>query len=139
MLAWRRVDRCADELGIGQFDAIFGGGFAQGLDIVVADLVAESATAGVDHDGYLAGLELEELGSDGIVDFIDGLDLDEMIAGSERATLVVASLLGVGTNGAGVGAGKATSGLGVFEVGSGTKSTANRVGGTLGQETTLGG
>ena len=64
------------------------------LDVIGADLVAETARAAVDLHDQIAFLQTHRLGRLWIEDLIDDIDFDEMIAGAERAELRAAALLG---------------------------------------------
>src|SRR5205823_9429549 len=66
---------------------------ARRLEVVLADLVAESARAAVDEDDDLAGaVQAEGVGDVPVVDRLDLLDFEEVVARAERADLVGAAL-----------------------------------------------
>ena len=72
-----------------------------------------------------------------VVDFVDDLDFDEMVACSECAALAFATLVGAGGEGVGVGVGEATAGFGVIKIGGDAEAFLDDVGGTLGEQVSL--
>ena len=60
-------------------------------EVVVADLVAQPARAGVDQDRDLPLAQAHHLGRRLVEDAIDDLDFEEVVARAERAALVVAA------------------------------------------------
>src|SRR5262249_14771855 len=86
------------------------------LERVGADLVAEPSRAGMDHDRDLALTKAELRGGRGVVDFVHGLDLEEVIARAERAELPADALPGPLGYGAGIGATQSAVGLEMREV-----------------------
>ena len=61
-------------------------------DVVGADLVAQAARAAVDHHADLPGAQPERGGDGLVVDLVDGLHLEEVVAGAEAAHLAEAAL-----------------------------------------------
>jgi hypothetical protein len=82
----RRVDRHAGQLASGP-DAVPGHRVRHDPDVVLTDLVAEPTRAGVDHHAHLPGPEPEAGGDVRVVEVVDDLDLDEVVARSEAADL----------------------------------------------------
>ena len=62
--------------------------------VVVADLVTEAPGAAVDHDGHLADFDPQGRGHVPVEDLLDDLHLEKMVAGAQRADLVLAPLEG---------------------------------------------
>jgi len=86
-------------------------------EVVGADLVSESAAAGVDEDHDLSGLgDADLFGDFGVVDLIDGVDFEEVVAGSEAAGLGHAAAFGVCADFCGVGLGHVSVFFAVFGV-----------------------
>ena len=71
---------------------------------VVADLVAQAARAGVDHDADHVLLQAHDAGRLLVEDVIDDLHFEEVVAGAERAALLRAALHGVVADRVGLGA-----------------------------------
>ncbi len=115
-LAFVGVHRRADELAVGQLDAVLGRRMAQVFERVFANLVAEAARAGVNKDRYGAQLQPEHLGRVRIHDFVDYLYLEKMIAAAERADLVVAAFIGVVGDEIGPRAFQLAAGFGALDV-----------------------
>ena len=82
------LHRGADELAIGQDEAVFRWRLAEAAEGVVADLVAQAAGARMDEHADLAGLEPEGRGCGGVLDAIDHLHFDEVVAGAHGAALI---------------------------------------------------
>ena len=59
----------------------------------------------MDHDGDLADVQTEKLGGLSVVDFIDCLYLNEMIAGPKCTALALAALISARTDTVRVGIG----------------------------------
>ena len=70
----------AGELPVGQLEAVPLRGVLERAQVVVADLVAQPARAGVDQHGELTLNQPHHLGRDRVVDAVDDLDLEEMVA-----------------------------------------------------------
>ena len=83
---------------------------------VVADLVAQAARAGVDHDADHVLFEAHDRGGVLVEDVIDDLHFEEVVARAERAALLRAALDGVVADRVRVGAVEAAVGLGVVDV-----------------------
>src|SRR5690606_8690925 len=86
-----RVDRRAGELPVGQADAVALRHALEPAQVVVADLVAEAARAAVDQYRDVALLEAERRGGPAVLDALDELDLDEVVARAHGAALVGAA------------------------------------------------
>jgi hypothetical protein len=103
-LPFRRLHRRAGELAVGEVDAVARHDLHHVPNEVGGDLVAEAARAGVDlHDDLIAG-QAEARGFLLVVQRLDHVDLDEVVAGADGAELVVAALLRAGGDLVGIGA-----------------------------------
>lgn len=103
--AFRGGDRRAGELAVGHGDAVPGHRLVHDPHVVAADLVAEAAGAAVDHDAHLAVAQPELLRRGGVVDLLDRLDLQEVVARAEATHLVQAPVDGPGADLIGIGVG----------------------------------
>ena len=82
-----RVERRAGELAVGKRDAEPPESAFQPPQVVGADLMAQTAGAGVDHDRDLVREEPEDPGPALVVDFVHDLDLHEVVPRAQRADL----------------------------------------------------
>ena len=73
----------------------------------------------MDHDADLAQREAHRPRGRLVADFIDDLDLEEMVPGAESAALVIAAIQGAGADIIGLGAAEAALGFGVLDVAGG--------------------
>ena len=94
VLALLAADRGADELLVGQVNAIFCRRAAQRSQRIVADLITQAARAAVDHHADHVLFQSHHLGRFFVEHLIDNLHLQKMIARAERATLAAATLQG---------------------------------------------
>jgi hypothetical protein len=78
--------------------------------------MTQPARASVNEHGYLATPQTESLGERVVEDFIDLLQLDEVIPRAECSELTAPAILRALRHGARVGAGKESAGFGVCEV-----------------------
>src|SRR5512142_2072257 len=93
-LAFRRIQRRADQFPVGQVDAILADCALKGLYIVCADLVPEAARAAMDLHGQTASVESHCICSFFIEDLLHNIDLDKVIACAEGTDLLAAARLG---------------------------------------------
>src|SRR5687768_9561856 len=100
-------------------------GPARDVERVGADLMPEPPRAGVDHHRDLTEPDAERARSRLVMDLVDHLDLEEVIAGAERAELTSPSLAGPLGHGRGIRAGNASVGLEPLEVCSQALTTAD--------------
>ena len=91
----------------------------------------------MDHDGDLAGLYAEDICGLGVVDFVDDLNFDEMISGSEGSALAFAAFVGPWAEGVGVGVGDASVVFGVLKVSGHAEASSDDVGGPFGEYAAL--
>src|SRR6202007_884664 len=87
-LALRRGERRAGRLAIGERDPIWRHDLVHEPHVFGAGLMAEPPRAGVDEDRNLVLEQPEGRGASAIKDLSDALNLEEMIAGSERTELI---------------------------------------------------
>jgi hypothetical protein len=83
----RGADRDAGELAVGHGYPVPGHGPLHDAHVVAADLVAETPGAAVNHDTDLALGQAEPLRRGGIVDLLDCLHLEEVVARAQAAHL----------------------------------------------------
>ncbi len=84
----------------------------EGRQVVVAHLVAQPARAGVDEHRDLALVQTHDLGRDRVVNPVDDLDFEEMVARAERAALIVTPRDGAVADPAGIGSLETAASLG---------------------------
>ena len=89
-LPFRTIDRGAGQLTVGEIDAVLLRGVAQHRQRVVADLVAETARAGMNHHANLS-FSRPTPGNVGVENLIHDLDFQEMVARAERSALLRAA------------------------------------------------
>ncbi len=94
LLRLRRGERGAAELPVRQFDAVLGRGLEHHLDVVVAHLVAQTPGTGMDDGRHLILEEPQGRGQLLIENLQDVAHFDEVVAGAERAQLVLAPVHG---------------------------------------------
>ena len=111
-LALRASHRGAGKLPVGKLEAVPLRGVLERRQVVVADLVAQPARAGVDQDGDLAFVQAHDLGRSRIEHAVDDLDFEEVVARAERAALVVTAGDRAIADAAGIGAFQAAARLG---------------------------
>ena len=107
------------------------------VDVVVADLVSESAAAGMDHYGDPADGQAEDARGVGVVDLVHHLHFDEVVSGAERADLAAAAFVRARADGVRVGALDAAAALGVLEVLGPAEALAHDPGAALGDDAAL--
>ena len=95
--------------------------------VVVADLVAQAARAGMDQHGDLAFAQAHHLGGSLVEHAVDDLDFQKVIAGAERAALVKSAGDRPIAYPARVSAFQAAAGLGDEQVAVGTISQVDDV------------
>jgi hypothetical protein len=93
-LALRRLHRRTGQLLVGDTDAVPAHRRLHGAYVVGADLVAQPPRSTVDHHAEQVGPQAQRLGDRGVVDLLDRLHLQEMVARSEAAELPAPPLAG---------------------------------------------
>jgi hypothetical protein len=86
--------RGAHQFAVGQRQAVFSHGLLEEVDVVGANLVAEPARAAVNLGDDLAGKKPEASGGVLILDAVNHIDLDEVVARAEGAHLAPAPVPG---------------------------------------------
>ena len=94
LLPLRRVDRRARELAVGQRDAEAARRLGQADEELGADLVAEAARAAVDRHDDLVLAQAVGARRARVVDALDALHFEVVVAGPERSHLAALPLLG---------------------------------------------
>src|SRR5262249_40453648 len=110
------LDGSTGELAVRQRDTVLLGHAAEHRERVVADLVAQAARAGMDHDADHVLLEPIDPGYVGVKDMIDDLDLEEVISGAQGTALFRAASEGVVADAIRLRLRDASLGLGVYNV-----------------------
>ena len=106
----------AYQFAVGKLDAIVVHRLLKARDIVLADLVAKAARAAVDLHHRLAGEQTEALGRGLVVNRGDGIHLNEVIAGAQRADLAASTFPRLVRNVFGIGPGHRAELLCVLQV-----------------------
>ena len=120
-----RAERRARELAVAQVDPPARELACDIADVVRAHLMPETARAAVDHHGHGTALEPEQAGRAGVVDLIDRLHLEKVVARVERPELAAAALARADAHGRRLGAGEHASLLALVEVALRAEAHAN--------------
>jgi hypothetical protein len=128
-----RAHRRAGELAVRQRDPVALQGGVHPAHEVGTDLVAEPARARVDQHGQLPLLEPERRGRADLVDALDPLELEEVVARAERADLPLAALARPLRHRAGVRAGQPALRLRALEVLRGAQAATDERARALGE------
>ena len=110
------VNRCGGELPVWQVNAVSLGDFHPTLDVLIANLIAEPARTGVNHDADFAFAQPHHLGCLPVKNPIYHLDFKEVISRAECAELVFAALQGALTCGIGVRVLQKSGGFGEVQI-----------------------
>src|SRR5208283_183101 len=132
-LALGGTDRYTCQLAIGYGNAVVAHGVFHLSDVIGADLVAESARAGVDHDADRVLCQSHLCGRGRVVDAVDGLYFQEVVAGAEAADLTEPAFDGPVADRGRVGALEHATVFASLEVACDTVSLVHREPGATGQ------